>query len=561
MQTQGAVSDEDSMTGKSAQYKQLAEAQPEITSNQDQDVVDGSAISFITLNVFIGWAAAALGGLLFGFIIGVSSGIVTDGALLCDCPDVGPCGEASVSDWGYDLCYTLTDVEKGLVTSLNLIGAFISTLFCFKFGDILGRRTELLVSSVLFTLGSLIVVLGPNFFLICLGFVVYGFGIGFAMHAAPVYISEIAHERSRGLLVSCKEAVIVVGMLIGYLVGWIFQNVSHNWRFMMGTSMLFSVTLGIFVFTQSRSPRWLALRSTKVDDCDERACLRMEVISALKHFRSQADDIAILQEANSYFSSVDAPCMSASALDFKESPLVGSPKGAQDETSFLDVFKYKRALFIGCGLVILQQVTGQPSVLYYANNIFKAAGLGDNAAVASVLVATVKLLATIVSVLQVDKYGRRSMLFIGMIMMVMSLVLLAIGFAYQTCSKDGVSVANCATDDLTVPEEWGYVTVGALMLYVSGYQVGFGPVSWLIISEIFPLKVRGAAFSLAAASNFMSNILITFVFELLQTWLTTSGTYVFYAVLTVVSIAFTFCFVPETKGKSLEDIEKLLGYA
>jgi len=468
-----------------------------------------------------------------------------------------------MTDWGYDLCYKLTDIEKGVLTSLNLIGAFMSTMFCFKFGDILGRRSELLIASVLYTLGSATAALSPTLWLICIGLVVYGFGIGFAMHAAPVFISEIAHERSRGLLVSMKEAVIVVGMLIGYLAGFAFQNVTYGWRYMMGTSIVFSVTLGIFVFTQSRSPRWLALRSTKVRN-PERAALRKEVVDSLRHFRSDANNSKILEEANSYFESVNAPAMFENELDSMECAPADNTTGSagicEDEESFLDVFQYKRALFIGCGLVILQQVTGQPSVLYYANNIFKAAGLGGTSAVASVLVALVKLVATVVSVFQVDRHGRRTMLFIGMVLMVVALVLLAVGFSYQTCSKEHISVQNCDTDDLTVPKEWGYLTVGALMLYVTGYQVGFGPVSWLIISEIFPLKVRGAAFSLAAASNFTANIMITFVFEILQTWLTTSGTYILYAVLTIVSILFTYFVVPETKGKSLEDIERLLGY-
>ena len=229
--------------------------------------------------------------------------------------------------------------------------------------------------------------------------------------------------------------------------------------------------------------------------------------------------------------------------------------------SFLGFLRtYRRALVLGCGLVILQQVTGQPSVLYYANNIFKAAGFDDNAAIASVTVAFVKLIATVFSVLKVDQYGRRTMLFAGITLMLVSLVVLAIAFTQQECKDDGVGVNDCDSDDLTVPKAWGFATVVALMVYVSGYQIGFGPVSWLVISEIFPLRVRASAFSVAAGANFVSNILVALLFGKLQAWLTVSGGYVLYAGLCLVSLGFVAVFLPETKGCSLEEIEAVMGY-
>merc|ERR1711907_764250 len=137
---------------------------------------------------------------------------------------------------------------------------------------------------------------------------------------------------------------------------------------------------------------------------------------------------------------------------------------------------------------------------------------------------------------------------------------LAVGFSQQYCSTEGVSIAHCSDDDLSLPRAWGFATVLALMLYVSGYQIGFGPVTWVVISEIFPLRVRSTAFSIATASNFSSNIVVAFLFSSLQSWLTVSGAYALYASFSVASLVFVWFMVPETKGRTLEEIERTFGY-
>ena len=478
--------------------------------------------------------------------------IVTTGSLLCESDSTEV--PASYTKIGYDLCYDLSDNEKGILTSLNLIGALISTLFCFKYGDSIGRHAELTISSFLYTIGACLAGFAPNLVLVMVGLFVYGTGIGFAMHAAPVYIAEIAHEKSRGLLVSCKEAIIVVGMLVGYFVSFMFQNFQYNWRAMILFACVFSVCLGIFISTQRRSPRWLAIKS-----CTSGTYTKDDVLSSLRHFRSNASESELRAECDEIFDTVEE-CKECD-VDEETGDKIPSGKSNTKTSGILSLFsEFRLALTIGCGLVILQQITGQPSVLYYANNIFKSAGFGDNAALCSVIVALVKLIATAFSVLRVDRYGRRTMLLVGISMMLLALLVLAIGFRQQYCTTDGVSVSNCDSDNLTVPKTWGFATVLALMVYVSGYQVGFGPVSWLIISEIFPLRVRSSAFSVAAASNFASNIAVAFLFSSLQSWLTTSGAYFLYAAMSVLSLAFVIFVVPETKGSTLEQIETMLGY-
>jgi len=205
--------------------------------------------------------------------------------------------------------------------------------------------------------------------------------------------------------------------------------------------------------------------------------------------------------------------------------------------------------------LFLQQVTGQPAVLYFQTNISKGAGFASTAALSSVGVGFVKLLATLFTVWRVDQYGRRQLLLWGIALMMIALAILGLAFAFRHCDDPHTAVADCAPEKVSLPRGWAIATVFALMLNVSGYQVGFGPISWLMISEIFPLGVRGAALSTAAMVNFGSNFLMTLCQTALMAALTPSGTFFTYLGLALISFAFVLMIVPETKGKTLEEIE------
>lgn len=203
----------------------------------------------------------------------------------------------------------------------------------------------------------------------------------------------------------------------------------------------------------------------------------------------------------------------------------------------------------------LQQITGQPSVLYFATDIFKDAGFGTWASLPAVGVGFVKLLATLFTVTRVDKCGRRTLLFFGITMMAVALAALGTAFLFQTCRTPGKSIQECDETDVRLPQEWGLATFVALMLYVSGYQVGFGPITRLLISEVFPLNVRGSSFSIVVVLNFVTYITMTLTQEVLLEALTPSGVFFGYCALCLVSILFVWAVVPETSGKSLEQIE------
>eukprot|EP00929_Paragymnodinium_shiwhaense_P019072 TRINITY_DN1311_c0_g2_i1.p1 TRINITY_DN1311_c0_g2~~TRINITY_DN1311_c0_g2_i1.p1 ORF type:complete len:523 (-),score=112.12 TRINITY_DN1311_c0_g2_i1:376-1944(-) len=496
-------------------------------------------------NVYRAFVFIASGGLLFGYIIGITSNVVTSGQLLCES---GVDTKATVGTWtsyGYGQCYDLGALQKGLLTSLNLIGACLASLVCFRYADDLGRKLEVQLGAALYFVGGIIAAASPVLWGIYIGFTIYGLGIGFAMHAAPVYIAEVSPAQIRGMLVSAKEAVIVCGMFLGFFFGWAFSNIATDgWRIMVVISAFFALVMGIGVSFIPESPRYLvlkAVRSTALlrNDSAQDSQELSKAHTALSFYRDDASQEEVAEELEQIRSDISAS--------------IGA-----EVAKVTDTFKYPKPLLIGCGLVFLQQVTGQPSVLYYATNIFKSAGFGSAAALSSVFVGLVKLLATLFTVWRVDKFGRVLLLTVGIGMMIVALSLIGTAFMFRECETEHVSVQDCDDKNVSLPQSWATVTVAGLMLYVSGYQVGFGPISWLMISEIFPLKVRGGAMSIAAIVNFGSNIMMTLLQQVLQDALTPAGLFFAYLVLSVVSIAFVQTIVPETKGKTLEEIEAML---
>lgn len=214
--------------------------------------------------------------------------------------------------------------------------------------------------------------------------------------------------------------------------------------------------------------------------------------------------------------------------------------------------QFRPALYAGVGLVFLQQVTGQPSVLYYAATIFKDAGLSD---VATVGMATFKLIMTLATVFTVDKYGRKLLLYIGISVMLASLCALTIAFQFDKSSDDDGDDDN---DSKNISTTQVFILV-ALFTYIGGYQIGFGPIAWLLISEVFPLEVRGQAVALAVQTNFFWNVVTSYIFPVETAALGASYTFMIFAFIDAYALFHVYYFVPETKGLTLEEIEVLLG--
>jgi len=307
---------------------------------------------------------------------------------------------------------------------------------------------------------------------------------------------------------------------------------------MVVISCAFALIMGMGINFIPQSPRFLVLKAVR-DRSGGSERLLDKAREATKFFRQGASQEEVMNEVEVMRSELEVSM-------------------GTEVVKWTDPFKYPTPLLIGCGLVFLQQVTGQPSVLYFATNIFKSAGFGSAAALSSVGVGLVKLLATLFTVWRIDQYGRRLLLFIGIGMMAVALALIGTAFLFRECTAPGVSIARCEDESVGLPQSWALLTVVGLMVYVSGYQVGFGPIAWLMISEVFPLRVRGPALSIAAVVNFAANIMMTLTAEVLQNAVTPSGVFYSYFVLSLISLCFVNSMVPETKGKTLEEIERMM---
>lgn len=445
----------------------------------------------------------AFGGLLFGYDIGATSSATIS------------LQSKTVSGITW---YDLSSVEVGLITSGSLYGALIGSVLAFNVADFLGRRRELMMSSIVYLVGALITALAPDFVIMVIGRLVYGIGIGLAMHAAPMYIAETAPSQIRGRLISLKEFFIVFGMLLGYTIGSLLIITVAGWRYMFGVSVPLAVIMGIGMWWLPASPRWILLCALQgKGDMRE---LRETAICCLCRLRGEAIGKSAPEQVDEILAELSATA-------------------EENEVKLGDMFRGKclKALTIGAGLVLFQQITGQPSVLYYAGAIFQSAGFSaaSDATRVSILLGLLKLIMTGVAVVVVDRLGRRPLLLGGVSGMVISLFLLGSYYTYL--------------DNAPV------VAVAGLLLYVGCYQLSFGPIGWLLISEIFPLRLRGRGLSIAVLVNFTANALVTFAFSPLQEILGAGILFFIFGGIAVLSLVFVFFVVPETKGLTLEEIE------
>eukprot|EP00903_Cladosiphon_okamuranus_P012452 g11662.t1 len=502
------------------------------------------AQAYSSAAVFAVFFFPALGGLLFGYDIGATSSVLTQ---------LESSTYSNVS-W-YEIVADST-LLQGIITSNGVLGAMIGSIICFRVGDFLGRRRELLVAAVLFFFGAVVEAWSGSsswsgdwgLVVLMIGRVSYGIGCGFAMHGAPAYIGEMSPAAVRGVLVSMKEAMIVVGMLCGYSIGWYLEDTVAGWRYTYGVAAFPAVVMFSGMFLMPPSARWLVFSG--------------QIESARKSLQFVTPGISELAVAEI------------------------QSTGENSEAGFEALWSptCKQALIVGLGLVTLQQVTGQPSVLYYADTIFEDVGLSSSS---SVMVAAFKLVATLCAVFTVDKHGRVKLLNIGCALMLAALAALTVAFMFDYVSEDDCndnttdstcsaysdkcewdtdctcdttsssSSSDCTCCGVTGLDTQKACILAAMFVYIGGYQVGFGPVVWLIVSEIFPLDVRGKAISVAVVTNFAFNLLVTLVFPTMLDTIGSSWTFAIFAAIDAYSLWFIKARVPETKGLSLEQIEAL----
>ncbi len=435
---------------------------------------------------------AALGGLLFGYDTGVINGAI------------GPLEEH----------FNLDANWKGWATGCALVGCAIGAAAAGVLSDWLGRKKVLILSAILFFISAVGTALPKSITAFIIFRIIGGLGVGAASMSSPMYIAEISPARIRGRMVSVNQFAIVSGFLVVYFVNYFIAlqgdqlwNQESGWRWMFGSESVPAILLLVLLFFVPESPRWL----TKQNRSDE----ALDILSRVDGAQYAQTELLEIKDAI-----------------------------AHESGSIKQLFQpgMKIVLVIGIVLAVLQQVTGINVFLYFGTEIFKKMGSETNAALLqTVVVGVVNLSFTIIAIWTVDKVGRKPLMIIGSAGMGLSL--LGMGL-----------MAYLQKTDLWV--------LLFILGYIACFALSVGPVTWVILSEIFPTRIRGRAMAIATVCLWVSNYIVSQTFPMMDenSWLLEKFHHAFpfwiYGVFCVVLVTFVCRYVPETKGKTLEEIEK-----
>src|SRR5580704_15211298 len=403
--------------------------------------------------------------------------------------------------------FTLSTFALEVIVSGVLAGAATGALAGGRLADLFGRRKLLIVTAIIFAVGAVLCALAMSATTLIVGRIIVGLGIGLSSGTVPVYISEVSPAEARGWQVSLFQLAITVGILLAYVVDYAFAK-SEGWRWMFGLAVIPAAIFALGMLYLPESPRWLA-----------RSGNRESARTVLMRIRGTADVNAEMQEVE------------------------GTLDKATESARISDLFapSLRPALIVGIGLAIFQQVTGINTVIYYAPIILQTAGISSasGAILATAGIGVVNVLMTIVSMRLIDKVGRRPLLLTGIAGMVITLGVL--GLAFHMAGRTGALA---------------WLAVVSMMVYVASFAISLGPIFWLLISEIYPLKIRSSAEGLAAAFNWGSNLLVSLTFLTLLQMMGPTRTFWLYGAFAVAAWVFSYYQVPETKGRTLEEIEE-----
>lgn len=427
---------------------------------------------------------AALAGLLFGYDTGVISG-----AILFIRKE-------------FDLSTGLTEA----VVSAVLLGALFGSAVGGKLSDSWGRKKVLVISGVVFIGGSLISAMAASAVGLIFSRTLLGFAIGVSSCAAPLYLAEVSPPQARGKLVSLNQLAITVGIFASYVVCY-FLAKDGQWRWMLAGGIFPAVIFLAGLLFLPESPRWLFMKNSQSDRA-------RQTLTAIRQNSEQVEqEISEIQE---------------------------SLKATKEEWRLLFADWMRPVLLIVIGMSFFQQTTGINTIIYYAPTVLQMAGFQEaqGAILATLGLGLVNVLATIVSLPLIDRWGRRPLLLLGLSGMFLGLLFTGASFYFN-----GTGWA-------------GPMAVISMVLYIVSFAISMGPICWLLISELIPMRVRGLGSSLATSVNWIFNMIVALTFLTLIQNLGPSGAFLAYAAMSVLALVFVYFLVPETKGRTLEQIEK-----
>jgi SP family xylose:H+ symportor-like MFS transporter len=471
------------------------------------------------INIYFITIAITLGGLLFGYDTGVING----------------------TQFYFSKYFELTGALKGFIVSSALLGALVGAAGAGLLSKKIGRKKSLIISAVFFIISAwgsgLPSMLPESTTLLVVFRIIGGIAIGIASMNAPMYIAEIAPAKKRGNLVTFYQLAIVIGFFVVFLVTYFIgselteaQNVEFGWRQMFWSEMIPAFLFLGLLFFVPKSPRWLMINNK-----DE------EAKDILK--RIHGDAIAE-KEFSEIKTSIEKDIKSAKVSVFTKSLLP--------------------IVIIGTVLSVLQQFTGINAVLYYGADIFEQAlGFGqDDVLKQQILLATVNLLFTFIAMVTVDKLGRKPLLMIGGFGMLAGFLIM--GFTLYGSDYSSINSAGMHT----ISKMEGIISLIGILLFIASFAMSMGPVVWVILSEIFPNKIRSAAMSIAVAGQWLANYFVSQTFPIMVDsdanklqmdggiW-NNSLPYFVFSFFIVIIIVFVWKFIPETKGRTLEEMEKV----
>lgn len=421
---------------------------------------------------------AALGGLLFALDAAIISGVV-------------PFLKST---------FSLTGGQIGLIVSSLVFGCIIGVMVAGAPADKYGRVKPLMVSALLFATGVLGAACSDSVVVFVAFRILAGFAVGISSVISPMYIAEVAPSNRRGFLVSLYQLTIVTGILLGFLSNYWLMDVDsvNNWRIMLSVMLIPALVFFVGLFFVPESPRWLFQKGK--EEKARRILQRINGVATAEH------EIEIIK---------NTPVVPVSNAGYK--------------VLFSKI--YRKPLFIGMGLAILQQVTGINAIMYYAPGIFEKTGLNvDSAIYQTILVGLINLIFTVMAMFFVDKVGRKPLLVTGSLLMTVSMLLVSASFYFQLNS---------------------IITLIAILLFIAAFASSLGVVMWVVISEIFPSSIRTKAMSLSIVSLWIACFLVALIFPFLIDKVGIANTFLIFTFFCIINVFFNIIFIKETKGISL----------